>query len=300
MSMSKQHLERRKKYLGASEIAAVLGVSPWKNALDVYLEKTGQVVPFEGNADTDRGNRLERSVLDWAADELGVKIRANQWRVHTNRVHAATLDAVIPARPREAMEAKTTKGGDWGEPGTDQVPDHVLIQAQQQALVADLEVVWVPVLTTGLDFALYRVERNQELVDVIRERGEEFWQEHVLPGIPPADLLPSLDTLKRIKRDPVTVPLARELYERYEAASRALREAETERDEAKAEVLHALGNADAGQCELGVIKFQQQKTAKFDKKRLRAEHPDIYEKYASEGTRLMPYIKPAQEDKEAA
>ena len=285
MGMSEKHRKRRQQYLGASEMAAVLGINPWKNGLDIYLEKVGQVEPFEGNAATDRGQRLERAVLDWAADELGVKIKANQWRVHENKVHSATLDAIILDRPTEAMEAKTTRGGDWGTPGSDEVPEHVLVQCQHQCLVADLETVWVPVLTGGLDFALYRVDRNDKLIEIIKEKGERFWNEHVVPRIPPADLAPSMETLKRLRREPETiVPIPDEIAEALLEAEAETKAAKEREEAARARLMEALGTAEAAQFRRGVFTYLEQERTSVDNKRLRAERPEIFAEYSKTTT----------------
>ena len=37
-------LEHRKKYIGGSDAAAVIGQNPWKSNVDLWLEKTGQVI----------------------------------------------------------------------------------------------------------------------------------------------------------------------------------------------------------------------------------------------------------------
>lgn len=38
-------LEHRKKYIGGSDASAVIGVNGWKSNVDLFLEKTGQVIP---------------------------------------------------------------------------------------------------------------------------------------------------------------------------------------------------------------------------------------------------------------
>lgn len=56
---SRAWLEWRKKGLGASDAPIIMGVSPWKTPLQLYLEKTGQVEPEPAGWAADRGNRLE-------------------------------------------------------------------------------------------------------------------------------------------------------------------------------------------------------------------------------------------------
>lgn len=51
--------EHRRKGIGASEIAAVIGESPYGTAYSVWLEKTGRSKGFEGNSATFRGSEME-------------------------------------------------------------------------------------------------------------------------------------------------------------------------------------------------------------------------------------------------
>ena len=63
----------RQKYIGGSDVAAILGISPWKTALDVYLDKT---TPRKEETDPgkqrvfNRGKRMEQYVIDLLAEEL--------------------------------------------------------------------------------------------------------------------------------------------------------------------------------------------------------------------------------------
>jgi len=41
MALTTEQREIRRRYLGSSDIAAIFGMSPWKSAYDVWLEKTG-------------------------------------------------------------------------------------------------------------------------------------------------------------------------------------------------------------------------------------------------------------------
>jgi len=65
----------RAKGIGASELAAVLGLDPYRTPLDVWMEKTGRKPQFMGNEATFRGNALEDAVGAYMQRELG-----NDWK----------------------------------------------------------------------------------------------------------------------------------------------------------------------------------------------------------------------------
>ncbi|GIV52679.1 MAG: hypothetical protein KatS3mg038_3200 [Candidatus Kapaibacterium sp.] len=60
----------RRSFLGASDAPAVLGLSPWRSAWEVWAEKTGRIDSWSGNAATSAGQLLEPAVLAWASEEL--------------------------------------------------------------------------------------------------------------------------------------------------------------------------------------------------------------------------------------
>lgn len=69
----------RHGFIGGSDAAAILGVSPWKSAVDLYLEKTE---PQPERAETPalrRGKRLEPYICDMLTAEHGLQlVRRNE------------------------------------------------------------------------------------------------------------------------------------------------------------------------------------------------------------------------------
>jgi len=75
------NLQHRKNGLGASESAAALGYSQYQTPLDIYREKLGLAPPFEGNAYTLRGSRLEDIVAQYFCD--GIELEFEDAKVLT-------------------------------------------------------------------------------------------------------------------------------------------------------------------------------------------------------------------------
>src|SRR3990167_649335 len=174
MLTAKQLIERR-KHLGASDVAALFGLDPFKTATDVWLTKIADVAESEQQSDSiDMGNSFEKPLLEWAAKELGVEISVNPFDLFAvcpqHPIFSATLDSLIlngGVPSRKAIEAKvTSRSEEYGEPNTDQVPDRVLTQVQVQMLAHGLQRVHVVVLLGrhGLKRELYRVDRNEKII----------------------------------------------------------------------------------------------------------------------------------------
>lgn len=274
-----QQATARQQYAGSSDAAAIVGVDPYKSAADVFLEKTGQVTSFEGNEHTERGNLLEPVLLTWAERKLGKPLLRDRMHVDASGLLCANFDALDGAEA--SIEAKTaTDAAEWGEEGSDEIPERHIVQAHMGfAVLPALRVCWVPVLLPGyrsLDFRLYRVERNAQLADAIAERCREFMEKHVRLGIPPDDFRPSLEVLKRIRREPnKTVELPDALVDRLIVAKAAVKQAEGDCEAAQAAVLTALGDAERGTFSAGSLTYLPQTQKRIDSDRLRTEYPDV-------------------------
>ncbi len=268
--LSPEQRERRRKSLGGSEIAAVLNIDPNLSASDVWLDKRGMVEDFKGNDLTDRGIRLEPVLVDFAEAQTGKTFLRNVMIVHRSGALHCNFDGIEAGdAPAESVEAKTTTVLEgWGAEGSDEIPDKVIAQAHQGfACVESLRVCHVPVLLPGyrsLDFRLYRVERSDEAVKIIVEASIDF-MDSVKSGVQPEHFTPSLDVLKRIRREPGLVRrVSDEAAEAFIVARAARLQATKDEDAAKAALLAEMLDADGAEYGDGkmITYFQYHQDAK--------------------------------------
>lgn len=268
MPITEAQRAKRRKYLGSSDAPAIVGVNPWRNAADVYWDKIRPPSDNESKPLSDAvivGNMCEQAVLEWFSRETGKKILRNQQRVHENGTMAASFDALVVGED-EAVEAKTTgivsplNKEEWGEIETDQVPNHIIIQCQHQmAVLPQIKVVWVPVLLGGVGFRKYRIERNDDLIAYLEKEEIDFWKNHVETRIPPPDDVPTLETIKRIERQPKkSVALADGLVSAWLMAKEEASRADKAKEETQRAILAALGDAEGGECSFGQLTYFEQ------------------------------------------
>ena len=247
----------RKTGLGGSDMAAVLGVSPYRNIMDVWLEKTGRVEPFEGNVATKLGSQLEQIVADEYAHEHGVKLqRKNITARHKVDDWAfAHIDRKIVGE-RAAVEIKTTiDGRGWGDPYTDQVPIHILPQVHHQLWVEDLETVDVAVwFLHRWNVQYYRVFRTPQWDDVLANAGNAFWRHHVITDTPPQVRYDHPGAIESLRKHygvdvskVVTLPdRAMALHEARKALLERRRQCDEGADALKAEIMDLMAGAWVG------------------------------------------------------
>ncbi|HEX5034888.1 MAG TPA: YqaJ viral recombinase family protein [bacterium] len=263
MPITEHQREVRRRYIGASDAAAVLGLDPYRNPSDVYHEKVTDLEPDESSEAATIGQVLEDGILDWGAKERGVQIVKNQFRVHENGIMSIHYDALVKGNIAESMECKTAgiltpfDREEWGEVGTDEIPTRYIIQCQQGfSILPELQTTWVPVLLGGVGLRMYRVDRNDEMVRFLEEFIPDFHHKHIVQKVPPVDPPPSMEVLKRIKRMPATtVPIDPALVTAWQDAKKVAKSAGEAEDLAKRAVLAALGDAEGAHCELGAITY---------------------------------------------
>lgn len=185
----------RKTGLGGSDIAALLGLHPYKTPFDVYIEKVeGYQQPL--NEYIEWGNILEPVVAQKYANQTGIKIRRNipTQRHPSRRWVLATPDALwdVPddwtKGGAEFKTADARMANRWGEPLSEDVPDEYLIQCQWYMGFFDVPRWDLAVLIGGNDFRIYELSFSQELYDFMIEESKRFWDEYIIPEIPPSSM----------------------------------------------------------------------------------------------------------------
>jgi len=189
MTITPNQLETRRRGIGGSDAAAVLGLSKWATPLDIYLSK---VEPVATRAPMTEpmlwGNLLEPVVRQRYSDLTGRAVTVPDTIRHP--VHSfmiAHVDGVTDdGRLLEIKTAGSNYG--WGEPGSDEIPGSYLIQVQHYLFVMDLPVADVAVLIGGCDFRQYEIPADPELQEMIVDGEREFWHRVETLDPPPIDL----------------------------------------------------------------------------------------------------------------
>lgn len=158
---------------------------------------------FTGNDDTERGDELEGAVRRWSARKLlkerGMRLRALSpaFRKHPKHEWAGdSCDVAYYSNVKLEMigEIKTAAEGvarQYGDEGTDAVPDRALFQSHWHLLhYPEVDTCVVPALLGGFKFGLklFYVQRDPEFAAMLIEAAERFYKDYILPDRePPAD-----------------------------------------------------------------------------------------------------------------
>jgi putative phage-type endonuclease len=283
---AKENIEQlgdRTKYIGASNVAAICGVSDYANAYDVWLEKTGQLEKPERSEEwLADGRRLEPIIIDWAEEQIGPLTRKVEIAFpHLNLI--AHLDA--QSKEGYPIEAKTSGisaplPDTWGDAGTDQIPTAYIIQTHAQMLASGSDLAFVPALLGGRGKVMYRVERNNELMEFIFDTLEQF-NALVAKGKPPENITPHLDVVKYVRRSPrTTVVIDMQVVNKWKQLRDERIAIQKREDEAKAKLLTSMKDCESAQCNgAEVATFKKQFRKSFNAKKFQMDHPEIWKEY---------------------
>ncbi len=174
-------LEGRRVGIGSSDVAPILGLSPWGTAFSVYQEKVNPPnVEGEIEAPLEWGIRKEPVIAGAIMDHHGWKLAKPQTIAHAEHPFLiASVDRENDAgEPIEIKTARTDEG--WGDAETDEVPEHYWLQIQHQLEVRRsqglfAEFIWVFVLVGSSDFRRYRVARDETYLGLVIEPLTAFW-----------------------------------------------------------------------------------------------------------------------------
>ena len=180
-------LETRRRGIGGSDAAKVMGLSRWGGPFSVYQEKVNGVQEELTSDAVHFGTLLEDIVAREFAEREGVKVRRRN-RVQFSEEHPfmlANIDRELVGQ-NVGLECKTAnafKSGEWAD---DELPSEYYVQVQHYCSVMGWEACWIACLIGGQMFVYKLVPRNDAFIADMIEAERGFWENHVVPKIPPA------------------------------------------------------------------------------------------------------------------
>ena len=301
--------EARKSGLGSSDMPAVLGVSPWVRPEDLFEIKKGRRPEPEESPAMKRGKVLEAVAAELYQERTGRKLwRSNQTIRHKNfKWMLAHLDRRIIGEDKGvgALEIKCPGLRTFAKCRREGLPYYYLVQLQHQMDVAGYEWGAFAVFNSELwEMIYFDVPRDQELIDLIHEKGAEFWNLVQTEEFYPADWSGPLAEAK-----PVEIPDAKQkiitieseewaaAVERLRDAKEILTEAQALEKEAQAELMKLMEAAGAAAAEgagARIYWIPQAGRRTFDVKAFAKKHPEIdlapFYKISAETRPFRPYF----------
>ena len=250
--------------IGGSEIAAVLGLSPYESRFSLWHRKKGLIGPVEESEEMYWGKEHEPAICrrfardhpEWFVRGAFTYAAAGRpWQIANPDRNLWPTDSHIDDRvPAAVLEAKTARDDTgWGKQGTDDIPVYYRSQALWYMDVTGARRCYVAVLIAGSEYREYVVDYDPADALRMREAAAEFMRTLA------ADERPNIDghsaTYQAIREIPegldlVDVEIPTELRDRFYAAQDSYWAAEDELTACKGELLDHIGTGQRAICEL--------------------------------------------------
>ena len=298
-------LEVRKQGIGSSDAAAACGIHPFLSMLELWMIKTGRMASnidasnnngIDGYSPLYWGNTLEPMVAKYYQKHTGNKVRrVNAILQHPdpdpdNHFMLANLDYAITGSDEvQILECKTT-----GEHGAKLwkhgVPLYVTCQVQHQLAVTGKTAAHICVLLCGHEAKIYKVERDERLIESIMEHERLFWQ-YVQTDTPPTpdhsesaaralkQLYPKPEPNSKIdfKNDAG----ANKLFEQLLSYRDYMQELEQRHDQVKHQLQSLIKDHEVAIFDKGAISWKRSKdSVGLDSKAIIKAHPELLTQFS--------------------
>ena len=253
-------LQERRKYLGASEVAAVCGLCPFGSPLTVWASKRG-ILTMQDSSALQMGRLFEGPLLAYYAAKN--QRRLTQPGLQVKDWRCATPDAIADgARNVQVKVVCGRLAWKWA----DGVPVYVLAQVQWEMFVTGLAITDVVACIGGTDYREFQVLRDDAAIADLDALCAEFWQRYVIAGEMPAP--DASEEAKRIlaarwpqhieSMQPAPAEV-RELAQRYEEIKKAVGAVEEEQAEIANRLRAAIGPAEGFTWDGGKVTWKTNK-----------------------------------------
>lgn len=181
--LTTEEKKTRRRSLGASEIAAVCGLDPFRGIWDVWASKVGLGIE-EDVPSAEMGHLFERPLLEHYSQKTGIALTYPKNMRHPKYDWVSATPDGIKEKDR-VVQAKMVGGHMAHHWGTETAAEYVVIQVQWEMMVADVPLAVIVACIGGTDYRTYDVPADAQMQEDLLDIGRSFWYEHVLPNVPP-------------------------------------------------------------------------------------------------------------------
>lgn len=282
-------LELRRKGVGGSDVAPIMELSKYRSLYEVWAEKTGLIEPADlsDKESVQWGNILEPVVGDHYRrlhPERAVR-RVNAVCRSVKRPWAqASLDYEVkdPELGWGVLEIKTAGlrvEGDWSEG----VPVYYQTQVMHYLSVTGRPFADVAVLIGGQQYREYRLLRDESDIEAVDKAVDDFWS-MVEKGIePPAE--PAGQALAAYASNHPSDGEVDDLesappeFDRWYGSKLELDSMKSLNERYASELIEKIGDRKGLSFPEGKVLWQRSESSRFDSKRFKKEHPELWEEY---------------------
>lgn len=284
-------LANRMNGIGGSDAGAVLGFNQYKSPYTLWCEKTGRIdsdVP--DNEAMRQGRDLEQYVAERWMEATGKKVRRSGYS-YQSKEHPfmlANVDRLVNGE-KAGLECKTASALTRTKYDRGDIPASYYAQCMHYMAVTGLERWYIAILVMGKGFYTYTVERDEKEIEALISAEEDFWNCVETDTEPEIDGSKSTaETLEKLysesNGEEAELPELDSDAAMLDDISSRIKELEAMKRQYENRIKDAM--KDAEKCDTGnaVVTWKTVTSGRLDTKKLKAEMPDVYEKYVKQSS----------------
>lgn len=188
-------LEARRKGIGGSDVAAIIGLSEWESPYSIWADKLGYLPPKEENEAMRQGRDFEDYVARRFCEATGKKVRrVNRILQHSEHYFMlANIDRDVVGE-NAGLECKTTSVMNLKKFKNGEYPENYYCQCMHYMAVTGASKWYLAVLILNKGFHIFEIERDDEEIAALIAAERAFWT-LVENEMPPA--VDGLDATRR-------------------------------------------------------------------------------------------------------
>ena len=298
-------LAQRRKTIGGSDAAAIVGLSRYSTPYTIFMDKTGRL---PDKPDTE-AMRLGRDLEDYVAkrwqEATGKKVRRVQAMLYNPLYPFAHADVDRMVIGEDAgLECKTTSTLDVKQFNGVEFPEKYYAQCVHYLAVTGVKRWYLAVLVFGRGFFEFTLERDQLEIDALMTAETEFWTENVAKDNPPPPdgsqaTTDALQVIYAESQDEERDLFGREtMLDEYMQLKRQKRAIEDRLGEIENSLKEDLQEAERGRCGFYTISWKSQQRSTFQPKTFAKAYPsiDLTPFYKTSSTRPFKVMEKKNDD----
>lgn len=293
----------RKTGCGGSDAATIAGLNPYSSRYALWCDKVGITPPKEDNEIMRQGRDLEDYVARRWCEATGKRVRRNNfmWRSTESPFMIADVDREVVGE-NAGLECKTTSVYNKADLDAGEIPINYLVQCYHYMYTMGWERCYLAILVLSKGFYHFVIERDEAEISALVEMERDFWQLVESKTPPEVDGTDATENAIRARYPVSSAGTVCDLSDKAAAMLSALSDIDKQikdlQDAKKA--AQAAVQAEMQECETGNaagyrVTWKTQERVTVDSKRLKAEQPDIYERYSKASTSRVFKIKKTEE-----
>ena len=277
----REWLELRKKGIGGSDAASIVGLNPYVTPYKLWAEKTGRLPEQEDNEAMRQGRDFENYVAKRFTEATGKRVRRNNFMlVHDEYDFIfANIDRQIVGE-NAGLECKTTSVMNLKKFKNGEFPDSYYTQCVHYMSVTGADKWYLAVLVLNQGFYWYEIQRDEEEINALLEAEIEFWNKYIVPDVAPAvdGYKPTSDAINKVfcnTRDEECNLVGLSNIENLMDLQKTIKALEFEVEKIQQQIKVEMGECQIGYCDKYKITWKEQSRSTISKDLIKEQYPDI-------------------------